>query len=56
MPKLLYRCSNCWRYTLHQDTCPVCGGKVVYAHPAKYSPEDRYGKYRRKLKREQSHS
>jgi H/ACA ribonucleoprotein complex subunit 3 len=54
MPKQLYRCTSCWKYTLNTIQCPVCKGKVVGAHPAKYSPEDRYGKYRRLLKREQA--
>ena len=53
MPKILHRFIACWRYTLNDKLSPFCGEKVVYAHPAKYSPEDRYGKYRRQLKRQQ---
>ena len=36
-------------YTLG-ETCPKCGKPTAEAGPAKYSPEDRFGKYRRKLK------
>ncbi len=52
MPKgvFLKKCSQCGKYTLEQTTCPYCGGKLVSAHPPKFSPEDKYGKYRRKMK------
>ena len=33
-------------YTLSL-TCPVCGGPTSIAHPARFSPEDKYGTYRR---------
>ncbi|HLF16358.1 MAG TPA: RNA-protein complex protein Nop10 [Candidatus Thermoplasmatota archaeon] len=46
----LRRCPRCKEYTL-QDACPVDGTATVSAKPAKYSPEDPYGSYRRKLKR-----
>lgn len=46
---LLKRCTGCGEYTL-QDTCPYCQGRLASARPAKYSPEDHYGKYRRRLK------
>ena len=36
-------------YTL-KEKCPACGKPTATAGPAKYSPEDRYGKYRRQLK------
>jgi len=48
---LLRKCAPCRSYTL-RVTCPKCGGETFMAIPAKYSPEDRYGKYRRKLKKE----
>lgn len=44
------RCTQCQEYTL-QDTCPRCGGAAKPNRPAKFSPEDNYGEYRRKLKR-----
>lgn len=47
---LLKRCTACKEYTL-QETCPRCGGKAKPNRPAKFSPEDQYGEYRRKLKR-----
>ncbi|MHB1262204.1 MAG: RNA-protein complex protein Nop10 [Thermoplasmatota archaeon] len=47
---LLKRCLQCKEYTL-QDTCPHCGGAAKPNRPAKFSPEDNYGEYRRKLKR-----
>ncbi|RLF83121.1 RNA-protein complex protein Nop10 [Thermococci archaeon] len=45
------KCPKCERYTL-KDTCPVCGEKTKLAHPPKFSPEDPYGEYRRRLKKE----
>lgn len=47
---LLHRCTGCHEYTL-QTTCPRCGAKAEPNRPAKFSPEDHYGDYRRKLKR-----
>ncbi|TLZ51256.1 MAG: RNA-protein complex protein Nop10 [Methanobacteriota archaeon] len=38
-------------YTL-RDACPRCGSPTVAPLPPRYSPEDRYGSYRRRLKRE----
>ncbi len=43
------KCTVCGRYTLSTDKCPKCGGPVRSPHPARFSPEDRWGKYRRKL-------
>jgi len=40
------RCRNDRTYTL-SATCPVCGDTTITAHPARFSPEDRYGRYRR---------
>ena len=51
MHTLIRKCPKCGRYTL-SEICPVCGEKTVYALPPKFSPQDRYGKYRRMLKRE----
>ncbi len=42
--KKLKKCSSCGAYTMLEEHC----GKVTRtAHPPKYSPEDKYGKYRR---------
>jgi H/ACA ribonucleoprotein complex subunit 3 len=45
----ILRCINCGSYTL-KETCPKCGSKTITTKPAKFSPEDKYGKYRRQLK------
>jgi H/ACA ribonucleoprotein complex subunit 3 len=47
----LRRCTACSEYTLEPE-CKHCGGTTERAGPAKYSPEDRYGPYRRALKKE----
>ncbi len=44
----LLRCPRCGSYGLH-PSCP-CGGTRVSPKPAKWSPEDKYGAYRRKYK------
>lgn len=36
-----------------KESCPVCGMKAANPKPAKYSPEDSYGKYRREAKKEE---
>lgn len=43
------KCSECGQYTLLPE-CPKCKGDTRNPHPPKYSPEDRYGKYRRLAK------
>ncbi|MCI4348890.1 MAG: RNA-protein complex protein Nop10 [Thermoplasmata archaeon] len=45
---LLHVCRTCSRYTL-AEVCPSCGGPTRSPHPPRYSPEDRWGKYRRAL-------
>ena len=47
---LMRKCVNCGRYTLRQDKCPVCGAEVRVPHPPRFSPEDRYVKYRLKAR------
>ena len=42
---MLRRCSKCNRYTL-QTNCPVCGSETINPHPARFSPDDKYAKYR----------
>jgi len=46
---LLRFCKACDDYTLKQS-CPRCGKPARPNRPAKFSPEDHYGEYRRKLK------
>lgn len=45
------RCNSCGNYTF-EEACSSCGAITVGSHPPKFSPEDKYGKYRRRLKRE----
>ncbi|MFW9799458.1 MAG: RNA-protein complex protein Nop10 [Candidatus Thorarchaeota archaeon] len=47
----LFKCKACGHYTLEDRSCPKCGESVVTPHPPKYSPQDRYGEYRRKAKK-----
>ncbi|MCL5963264.1 MAG: RNA-protein complex protein Nop10 [Candidatus Thermoplasmatota archaeon] len=42
------RCVKCGMYTLH-DKCSLCGTPAISPAPSRFSPEDRYGKYRRML-------
>lgn len=42
---LVRRCPACGRYTLRRG-CPECGGDTRSAHPARYSPDDKYARYR----------
>ncbi|MBW2971956.1 RNA-protein complex protein Nop10 [Candidatus Woesearchaeota archaeon] len=48
----ILKCTKCGRYTIRVK-CPDCGGSALQPLPAKYSPEDQYGKYRREAKKEQ---
>ncbi|MCX6697260.1 MAG: RNA-protein complex protein Nop10 [Methanoregula sp.] len=43
------RCTADHTYTLSL-TCPACGKRTATAHPARFSVQDRYGKYRRMAK------
>ncbi|MFH1834848.1 MAG: RNA-protein complex protein Nop10 [Methanobacteriota archaeon] len=47
----LRKCNDCGGYTL-SEVCFKCGGKTRSPKPPKYSPQDKYGKYRRLLKKE----
>ena len=49
MSKEIFYCKTCHIYTLEKD-CPKCKGKTISPKPGKYSPEDKYGKYRRLAK------
>ncbi|HFC49658.1 MAG TPA: ribosome biogenesis protein [Thermofilum sp.] len=47
----LWRKAVKWEgFTLKEDNSPYCGGEVRSPHPAKFSPEDPHGTYRRKMK------
>ena len=41
----LRKCPGCAQYTL-KERCPKCGEETVSAHPAKFSPDDKYMRYR----------
>jgi len=38
---------------VNKDGCPYCGGTVRIPHPPKFSPADKYLKYRMAMKKEQ---
>ncbi len=46
--KHIYKCTKCETYTM-KDTC--CDTKTINPKPAKYSPSDKYAKYRRDYKK-----
>jgi len=48
MARHIFKCKKCNSYTM-SDKCK-CGGEAVNPKPPKYSPEDKFGKYRRKAK------
>jgi len=45
---ILRVCPGCGRYTFRAK-CPECREVTRTPHPARFSPNDRYGKYRRLL-------
>lgn len=46
----LLKCAACGSYTL-KEKCD-CGGSATTPKPAKFSPDDKYAKYRRSVKKE----
>jgi len=48
--KHINKCIKCFSYTL-KDICQKCGAKTMQPKPPKYSPLDKYGKYRREEKK-----
>ena len=53
MRTLMLKCTSCGRYTMGEK-CPACGGQTANAHPARYSPDDKYARYRSPLAYENS--
>ena len=49
--KHILKCSECEQYTM-EESCK-CGAKAFIVKPPKYSPEDKYGSYRRKVKKQE---
>ncbi|PIT85842.1 ribosome biogenesis protein [Candidatus Micrarchaeota archaeon CG10_big_fil_rev_8_21_14_0_10_59_7] len=42
------QCAACGKYTMKKKCS--CGGAAETSHPARFSFEDRYAKYRRRMK------
>ncbi|HIH18589.1 TPA: ribosome biogenesis protein [Candidatus Micrarchaeota archaeon] len=42
--KRMRKCKSCGAYTLHEEHC---GKPTASPHPPRYSPGDRYARYRR---------
>lgn len=51
MAQNILRCTTCKSYGI-SEKCD-CGGTRMLCKPPKYSPEDKYGKYRRMAKEQQ---
>jgi len=49
MRTIMRKCPSCGVYTL-KEKCPKCDLSTVMPIPARYSPSDRFGKYRRAMK------
>ena len=45
MKHLIRKCTSCNRYTLKR-LCPRCNATTMDAHPPKFSPDDKYARYR----------
>jgi len=45
----ILKCPKCNEYTL-KEICKKCKVRTIEAKPPKYSPPDKYGKYRRMMK------
>lgn len=45
---MIMKCPRCRKYTLHEECCE----KTVSAHPPRFSASDKYGKYRRAIKKQ----
>jgi len=52
MSRKIRYCRACGRYTMSHK-CPGCGEETLIAGPPRFSPEDRFGEYRRRAKIEQ---
>ncbi|HDN76179.1 MAG TPA: RNA-protein complex protein Nop10 [Acidilobales archaeon] len=54
MKFLIRKCPKCGTYTLREE-CPKCGTKTKVAHPPRFSPEDKYVRYRVLIKQLSKH-
>ncbi len=48
--KKIKKCPSCSSYTLRSH-CKDCDVETINPKPPKFSPEDKYGEYRRKQKK-----
>ncbi len=48
----LYYCQTCEKYTMEQK-CTTCNKPTSIPRPPKYTPDDKYTKYRAEIKIEQ---
>jgi H/ACA ribonucleoprotein complex subunit 3 len=48
---ILRKCVSCGEYTMNTESCPKCGGTVKMPHPAKFSMDDPYRRYRLRMRR-----
>ncbi|MEE9151646.1 MAG: RNA-protein complex protein Nop10 [Thermoplasmata archaeon] len=48
MRSIMRKCEGCGRYSM-KDICS-CGNETIVPIPPRFSPHDRYGEYRRRLK------
>jgi len=48
--KTINYCKACRKHTMKEDCCSI---KTLPVAPMRYSPEDKYGQYRRKAKEEE---
>jgi len=49
MTKHILQCPECKSFTIKSE-CETCKVSSVSIKPPKYSPEDKYGQYRRSIK------
>ena len=45
MKSSIMKCPNCGKYTMGA-VCPVCGSQTYCALPPRYSPNDRFQRFR----------
>ncbi len=45
------KCTSCKKYTL-KEICPYCGQRTISPYPPRYSPQDKFGKFRREALKE----
>ncbi len=47
----ILKCDRCEKHTL-EKVCKDCNNRTITTKPAKFSPEDKYGHYRRMVKKQ----